>query len=337
MVVKLVRPLTTGHTTFYERNIWIIKIVADDKEFAGEVSPLPGFNSENTATVELSFNLFNSHLNEKKELNSLQDIVTLLHQFSSHPAFKSGLEQVLLQAYTSIHAVPLTELLNKERSLTSLPVNATIGILDTQETIEHIRELMDTGFRCIKMKVGRKYLDDDIRIVNAVFDAFGDKLEIRLDANRCWKFSYAVTFFQGINHLPVSYIEEPVADFAQFRALRNFTHIPLAADESIIDTNTAEQVIREHLADVLIIKPGVFGGILSSMDIIQKIMAHDKQVTVTSSLDTPLGKRKAVVTAALLDRCSPCGLDTVRLLADNPFDDFYPVVNAQIFCEDLCI
>lgn len=335
LVLKLSQPFSTGHTIFYERYIWIIKVFIENEEFIGEISPLPEFNSENGTTINESFDLFSSLIPEKLELNTLEEITHLLKQFGTTPAFKSGLEQALLQAYTSTHQIHLTSLFNKESFLSTIPVNATVGILDTIKTLECIRELMEIGFRCFKMKVGRKYLDDDIRIINSVFDSFGDQIEIRLDANRCWKFGQAVTFFQGINHLPITYIEEPVTDFEQFRALRNYTHIPLAADESIHDIRTAKEVIKEGFADVLVVKPGVFGGIISSMDLIENAHEHNKRTTITSSLDTPLGKRKAVITAALIGHASPCGLDTVRFFLDNPFDDLYPVVNAQIYCGDL--
>jgi o-succinylbenzoate synthase len=286
-------------------------------------------------TIAKTFQAMLRVLRDADRIESAEEIFALAEMFAATPSFQSGLEQALLQAFMKISRKTLCDIFHINNPVSLLKINATIGLVDPSEIGDMLNAAIADGFTCVKLKVGRKYMADDIRIVNEAFALYGDMLDIRLDANQSWSYEQAITFLHGINDLPVAYIEEPVSDFTEFRALRNFTHIPLAADESIVDVRTAEQVLQENYADVLIIKPGILGGVKPSLELIRQAQAAGKSVTVTSSLDSPIGKRKGVVTASLSKQSSAAGLDTVRLFENSLFNDNYPVIAAQIFCGKL--
>jgi O-succinylbenzoate synthase len=334
--LKFAVPFQTGHGNFIHRDIWLLKLTFDGQQFCGEISPLPGFTTETREVIEKTFIALLRVLRDAVSIDSTEELYAVLSLFQSTPAFYSGLEQALLSGFSKTSGQPIHELFALPDPVTSLAVNATVGLGDSTFVKDRIKELQSDGFECIKLKVGRKYLADDISIVNEVFSSFGDSILFRLDANRCWTYEQAITFLQEVNHLPIDYIEEPVTDFAQFKALRNYTHLPLAADESIHDSRSAIYALDEDFADVIIVKPGVLG-IQSSLQIIKHAQTRKKRATVTSSLDSPIGKRKAVVTAALARKESACGLDTVRLFENPLYNDIYPVFSAQILCDPLSL
>lgn len=333
--LKFASPFETANNWFDLRAIWLLKLTFSGAQYLGEISPLSGFSNEGGANIATNFNALQRVLHDAEKIESTNELFGIADTFDAYPAFRSGIEQALLQAYASQHCTSPGEIFGVDAPLKYLPLNATVGLIELPQLNSALDASIAEGFTCVKLKVGRKYLADDIKLVNDAFAGYGDLLTIRLDANRCWTYDQAITFFHGINHLPVEYIEEPVTDFAEFKALRNFTHIPLAADESITDLQIADSILAEDYADVLIIKPGILGGIKPSLELIARAKAAGKKATITSSLDSPIGKRKAVVTAALAQTSSPAGLDTIRFFENAIYNDMYPVAGARIYCDNL--
>jgi L-alanine-DL-glutamate epimerase-like enolase superfamily enzyme len=94
--------------------------------------------------------------------------------------------------------------------------------------------------------------------------------------------------------------------------------IPLAADEAITDLASAQQVLTEQAADVLIIKPQLAGGLRMGRQIIQAATQHNVQCVVTSSIDAGIGIASALhLVAASPEITLECGLSTLDKLEDD--------------------
>ncbi|HUH47008.1 MAG TPA: enolase C-terminal domain-like protein [Arenibacter sp.] len=74
---------------------------------------------------------------------------------------------------------------------------------------ENIKKAMDNGFTAMKLKVGSKEQDRDIRRAQMVRKIAGDKATIMFDANQQWTLPQAITICERLRELDPYWIEEP--------------------------------------------------------------------------------------------------------------------------------
>lgn len=78
-----------------------------------------------------------------------------------------------------------------------------------QKVRDKISKAIDRGFTAIKLKVGSKDHQHDIRRAMLVRETAGDKITIMLDANQQWSLSNAITMCEGLKEMNPYWIEEP--------------------------------------------------------------------------------------------------------------------------------
>lgn len=199
-----------------------------------------------------------------------------------------------------------------------VPVNATLGGVTEEALRWEAEQAAALGFRCVKMKVGRGEPEVDIGRVRAVRESVGAGVELRVDANGAWTFDEAVTRLARLAEEGVALVEQPLAPHhrAGLRMLRErFPMLLIAADESIVDLNSANAVLATDAADVLVVKPMVVGGPVDGAMIGRNARERGKGVIVTSLLESGVGVAGALqVAAAVPPPILHCGLATAELL-----------------------
>ena len=104
------------------------------------------------------------------------------------------------------------------------------------------------GIRQIKVKVGTA--DDPARL-EAVRKAVGDGVELRADANGAWSAEEAVEQLRRLAKFKLAAIEQPVSagDLAGMKQVRQQSGVPVMADESLITSDHAQQLIELGACD----------------------------------------------------------------------------------------
>lgn len=110
---------------------------------------------------------------------------------------------------------------------------ASTGEMVTPEVrAERAQQLLEQGFKAMKIRFHHKDVRDDIRVVEAVRKAIGDKLDIMVDANQGWKMPWdteptwdlkkAYQVAKELEQLGVFWLEEPLPshDFHGLAQLR---------------------------------------------------------------------------------------------------------------------
>jgi L-alanine-DL-glutamate epimerase-like enolase superfamily enzyme len=170
---------------------------------------------------------------------------------------------------------PVYELLGSHGP-TSMPIYSGMIYFDELEPAEHpggIDKVLDNcrfdlehGYRQLKVKIGRgnrwyandKGLAKDIEIVNTIFDTFKTEgVEILVDANDGYSFADTIAFVEGVDQVPLLWIEEPFReDERQTRRLRDWLHghdrsKTLVADgEHDVDHDFCMKLARQNTIDV---------------------------------------------------------------------------------------
>lgn len=75
----------------------------------------------------------------------------------------------------------------------------------------------------------------------------------------------------------------------------------------------------------------VSGGFFETLEIITRGALKDKNIIISSSFETPLGKSLLVLLASLTHHSYAHGLDTADLLEEGPQADPYKVEAGKIF------
>ena len=185
-------------------------------------------------------------------------------------------------------------------------VNATIGAVAPPAAAEEAQRARDAGFECIKVKVGTP---DDRQRLQAIRDAVGPDMLIRVDANGAWTQLTAPERIRALARFDIELFEEPVhgAEAMEIVA-RVVPKIALALDES------ASAILGTHarrLCDAVCLKISSSGGITGLLNEARRARELGYEVYVASTLDGPLGIAAALHAAAVVKPDRHCGLATL--------------------------
>jgi L-alanine-DL-glutamate epimerase-like enolase superfamily enzyme len=169
---------------------------------------------------------------------------------------------------------------------------------------------------------------EEVERVAAVRDAIGPTMHLRLDANEAWNLEEAIAILSQCVPYNIQYVEQPLKahDLAGMHTLRRSVPIPIAVDEALHSLESAQLVLDNEAADILVIKPQLAGGLRVGQQIIQAAAERGVRSVITGAIETGIG----VVAALHLAAASPavtleCGLATLHLLVDDLVMNDLPV------------
>lgn len=328
-------PLSTARGTIDRREGFLFRVArgddADGVAGIGEAAPLPGWTE------------------------SLDDCETALREAADAIAGGDGWTAALAaceDASAARHAVdlaradldarradvPLYRHLGADERVERVPVNATIGDGDTEETARVAADAVDRGFECVKVKVGARTVGEDVDRLREVRDAVGPDVDLRADANGAWSREQAREAFEAFADLDVSYVEQPLpaGDLAGHADLRDEFRgrsVDVAVDETLAST-PVDEVLEAGAADVLVLKPMAIGGVERAHAAALRARELDVTPVVTTTIDAVVARTGAVhVAASLAAGCADVpasGLATADYLASDLGPDPAPVEDGMI-------
>jgi muconate cycloisomerase len=131
--------------------------------------------------------------------------------------------------------------------------------------------------------------------VQAVREALGPEVRIRVDANQAWDLETAKVRLAELEPYGIELAEQPVGTLKEMAELSVSTSIPLAADESVASLDEAEEAVALGSCAYTGIKLSKVGGPEEALRIADVLPAY-----ITSALDGPVGIAAAAQTALSL-------------------------------------
>lgn len=126
-----------------------------------------------------------------------------------------------------------------------VPYASMIRLSTPEERARMARELADQGWRAIKLRLHHETMREDLRTVEEVRKAVGERMVIMVDANQAqssgrwqpgvrWDFRRAVETARELQRLGCYWLEEPLPRFAfdQLAELRRRVELPIAGGEN---------------------------------------------------------------------------------------------------------
>lgn len=287
--------LTLKHGVLSLREGLLLSLQDENAEcHLAEVAPLPGWSRESLEDC------FNWIVQNKDNLS--------VKQSESLPAVSWGL-------YLAHNLAP--NLAN------TLRLNALLTADKPAQLKRETENLYNLGYQTFKLKIGRfppRQERDRIAAVIAGMGPLGSDLgKLRLDANRSWTLSQALSLVEHCQDLPLAaclaYIEEPLQNCEELPSFRQACPWPVALDESLCDTEISPTIWQACSA--LVLKPMLLGAD-ATLYWLKKAQLSGKTVTISSLFESPWGLAKLAYWAAQVAPEQAAGLDTWRAFAAQP-------------------
>ncbi|MCI0692215.1 dipeptide epimerase [candidate division KSB1 bacterium] len=199
-----------------------------------------------------------------RDTRNIAEIETFLQTTAPNtPAARAAIDVALYDLLGQRARLPLYQLLGgaRQRILTSV----TVGIASVEDGARRARELVQAGFRALKIKTGKDW-KEDVERVKAIRDAIGAMMALRVDANQGYSVQEALKFIRGVKDCQIEFIEQPTPANAlgDLKILRDESAIPIMADESARAANDVLNLAFNKIVDMVNVKLMKSGGILSA-------------------------------------------------------------------------
>jgi len=177
------------------------------------------------------------------------------------------------------------------------------------------------GFSTLKVKVGTD-ADSDVARVQAVRDAVGPDVTIRLDANQGWTPDEAVTVIRAVEDadLGVELVEQPVRgeDVEGLAWVRSRVGLSIMADEALFSLVDLERILRLDAADLVNVKLAKCGSLGIAVEQLRRGEAAGLGTMVGSMMETAIGVGAAAAVAAAHPTSVVNDLDAAWWAARSP-------------------
>ena len=245
----------------------------------------------------------------------------LLGQLVAFPSIQFGLEM----AFRSLKQKSSFELFPSDftSGQDSIPINGLIWMGEFSFMKQQIKDKLEAGFSCIKLKIGALDFDKELALLKSIRDEFdAQTIEIRVDANGAFKPREALEKLKRLSEFNLHSIEQPIkqGQLQEMAQLCLDTPLPIALDEELIGvfSVTNKQVLLQTIKpQYIILKPTLVGGFKGSHEWIDVAESHNIGWWVTSALESNIGLNAIAQWTYTLKNSLPQGLGTGGLFTNN--------------------
>lgn len=309
------KPARTSRGVYTHKTVYYIVLQdADGRVGVGEAAPLFDLSADYNHTYEARLREAVQKLEGKPA-----DATLLVTALRSMPSVCFAVETacVALGRGYQLFDSPFV------RGEQALETNGLIWMADHREMLAQIKQKLEQGFRCIKLKVGAIDLADELDLVARIRRAFSPaSLELRLDANGAFDPSCALDILEQFAAYHIHSIEQPIrAGQPEMMApLIASSPIPIALDEELIgcfDYHRKAEMLRQLNPHYIILKPTLHGGLCGCDEWVS--LAHQQGIGwwATSALESNIGLNAIAQWVATYQPTCPQGLGTGLLFERN--------------------
>ena len=313
----------TSRQTMHTKESYLLRLTdtQSGRSGIGECALFRGLSAEDTPEYSSHLMDLCSGIN-RLAANSVDDLQNhLLDIMPQASSIRFGLEGAILSLSRkdgySLYDTPYT------RQESPLTINGLVWMGDKVTMARRIRQKLEQGFRCIKLKIGGIRFDDEVdllRTIRRVFSA--DDIQLRLDANGSFSADNALQRLQRLSEFEIHSIEQPIraGQWEQMRKIADASPIPIALDEELIGTRP-DPLKRKMLETIgpqyIILKPSLCGGLTEADRWIQIAKGLGIGWWATSALESNIGLSAIAQWVSRYEPNMPQGLGTGMLYLKN--------------------
>ncbi len=266
--LSLQKPYTIAYETISSVENIFIEIILENGIFGiGSANPSPEVVGE---TPEQTFQNLQSDFIQQfvgKDIRFFNQLIDEAKTaFPDLPGTQAAVDIALHDAFCKFLHIPVVKFYGQK--INSLPTSVTIGIKNVEETLQEAENFRRQGFKIIKVKTGLN-VDEDVERIVKLYEQFGNKLKIRVDANQGYNPEQLKFFLEKTKMANIELIEQPLKAGKE-TALMNIdfeTRKHFAADESLKNAEAALQFACTKYFGIYNIKLMKCGGIKAALEI----------------------------------------------------------------------
>jgi o-succinylbenzoate synthase len=295
------------------KDTWFIQLEQNSLKGIGECGMFKGLSIDDRADFEtkLVWTCENIDL-------GLDELLAALIEF---PSIQFGLEM----AFQSLQQKDQFELFPSDftKGKDSIAINGLIWMGDKSFMKQQIKDKLDAGFSCIKLKIGAIDFEKELELIKSIRNEFdSETIEIRVDANGAFNPDEALEKLKRLSDYNLHSIEQPIqqGQLHEMARLCADTPLPIALDEELIGvfsvTNKA-LLLQTIKPQYIILKPTLVGGFKGSQEWIDLAESNSIGWWVTSALESNIGLNAIAQWTYTLKSQLPQGLGTGGLFTNN--------------------
>lgn len=275
-----------------ERKVWFLEVCdTDGKCGLGEVAPIHRLSPEDLNDIPDLLTRLKKDIRNHDVPKSEDEVYTLVSKLvtPNTPSIRFGLEMALLDLMNGANKL----IFNEDLQGIKIPINGLVWMGNEAFMREQIKQKLDDGFKCMKLKVGALDFDVELEVIKSLRNVSED-LVIRLDANGAFKTEEVLQKIKALSRYNIHSIEQPIMPMQPeaMELVCNRSEIPIALDEELIGIeNSRDRVdlLQELKPQYLVLKPTLHGGFNSVKEWIDLAEMHGISWWVTSYLESNLG------------------------------------------------
>lgn len=310
-LLQFKRPSGTSRGVLLDKETYILEVFNNDKKGTGECAIFRGLSFDDRPDYEEKLQWLCDNINERPDF--------LKKELKEFPSIWFGYEQALLNLKHGKNIYFPSEFTEGKSAIT---INGLIWMGDVDYMEEQIKDKLEKGFYCIKLKIGVNWKSEHAILQKLRQKFTEDQLEIRVDANGGFTKDEAETVLKELADLQIHSIEQPIkaGKWDEMTELCSFTPIPIALDEELIgitDYSEKKKLLETIKPQYIILKPSLVGGFSGSDEWISLAEQLNTKWWITSALESNIGLNAISQYTFTKKSNMPQGLGTGNLFTNN--------------------
>ena len=268
--LELQTALTVAYGSYPVLEYALLKLHTDDGLIGlGEASPDPEVTGETQAIILDGFEQVRELLIGQNPFDIVPILNACMTVIPDKPAVLAAIDMALYDLMGKALNVPVYQLLGG-MSRENIELYPVIPLDAPQVMAAMSKSFTDAGARVLKLKLGSD-LQSDLMRMEAIHDAVGSEVALRLDINQGWRDAQtSIATIRQLKTYAIEYIEQPTSanDLAALAAVTAAVDIPIMADESCHTAVDVYKIAESKAADWINIKLMKCGGITQAMKMI---------------------------------------------------------------------
>lgn len=259
----------------------------------GECSLLTGLSPDDRPDIERKLDQVCSKFNE----NPVQDPESFhkfldMHTGRKWPATRMAFETAFLDLYEGGRRIIFR---NGFIQGGAIPINGLVWMGDRDFMFRQIRDKINEGFSCIKMKIGAIDIEAELDLLRYVRNQFHSQdIQLRVDANGAFNPGNVMRILKRLEQLKIHSIEQPIkaGQWEAMHALCRRTPVPIGLDEELIgeyDRDGKIRLVKSIDPQYIILKPSLLGGFQATSEWIDIARSRGIGWWITSALESNIG------------------------------------------------
>jgi L-Ala-D/L-Glu epimerase len=317
--VRLKKPFVISLGVFnYAENIVVVIRTDSGLTGFGECSPFMPINGESMETCYVVARYLAKALLGKNPLKIEACSEAMDNTIFGNSSIKSAFDIALHDIASQNAGLPLFAFLGGQNKKT-LKTDYTVSLGEAEQMVAEALEIKKRGFEVIKVKLGGDPEKDIFRI-QAIREAIGNEIPLRLDANQGWNSESAIRVLNQVSECNIQFCEEPIArwNFMELPEIQNESRVMIMADESCCDHHDAQRLIDLNAVPSFNIKLGKSSGIFKAQKIIKLAEMANLQLQIGGFLESRIGFTASAHLALSSDAVKFCDFDTPMMFSEDP-------------------